>query len=68
MPEEKLAEFDATYEPFLQALAKYLIIDLPGIAPTSESGNGLDNWQRSVRGRSAKSLVEQARRGADPSP
>ena len=65
--EGKIAE-DATYEPFLQALANYLIIDLPGIAPTGESANRLDNWQRSVRGRSAKSLVEQARRGADPSP
>jgi hypothetical protein len=59
----KVAEFDATYEPFLQALAKFLIIDLPSMAPRSENGNGLDNWQRSVRGRSAKSLVEQARRG-----
>ncbi len=66
--EERVAEFDATYEPFLQALSKYLIIDLPDIAPSGESGNGLDNWQRSVRGRSAKSLVEQARRGADASP
>ena len=63
----KVAEFDATYEPFLQALAKFLVIDLPSMAPGSENGNGLDNWQRSVRGRSAKSLVEQARSGTDPS-
>jgi nitrate reductase NapE component len=60
----KVAEFDATYEPFLQALARFLIIDLPSVTPGS--GNGLDNWQRSVRGRSAKSLVEQARSGTDP--
>ena len=62
--EGKVAEFDATYEPFLQALAQFLIIDLPSVTPGS--GNGLDNWQRSVRGRSAKSLVEQARSGTDP--
>jgi hypothetical protein len=51
----------------LRALAKFLIIDLPSMAPRSENGNGLDNWQRSVRGRSAKSLVEQDRRGTDSS-
>ena len=58
--EEKVAEFNATYEPFLQALARFLIIDLPGVAPQSENGDGLDNWQRSIRGRSAKSLVERS--------
>jgi hypothetical protein len=65
--EEKLAEFDATYEPFLQALAQFLIIELPSVSPRGENGNGLDNWQRSVRGRSAKGLVEQARSGTDSS-
>lgn len=65
--EEKVGEFDATYAPFLHALANFLIIDLPSVAPGSENGNGLDNWQQSVRGRSAKSLVEQARGGTDPS-
>jgi hypothetical protein len=59
--EEKVAEFDATYEPFLQALAQFLIIDLPSVTPRSENGSGLDNWQRSIRGRSAKSLVEKPR-------
>jgi len=65
--EGKVAEFDATYAPFLHALANFLIIDLPSVAPGSENGNRLDNWQQSVRGRSAKGLVEQARGGADPS-
>jgi len=65
--EEKVAEFGATYEPFLHALANFLIIDLPSVAPGGENGNGLDNWQQSVRGRSAKSLVEQARGGTDSS-
>jgi len=64
--EQKVAEFDATYEPFMQALAKYLIIELPDVAPRSEGGDGLDNWQRSVRGRSAKSLVEKAQQRAGP--
>ncbi len=66
--EEKVAEFDATYEPFLHALANFLIIDLPSVAPRSENGDGLDNWQRSVRGRTAKNLVEQARSGTNPTP
>ena len=57
--EEKVAEFDATYEPFLQALAQFLIIDLPDVTPQSDNGDRLDNWQRSIRGRSAKSLVER---------
>jgi hypothetical protein len=64
---EKVAEFDATYEPFLHALANFLIIDLPGVTAGSGNGNGLDNWQRSVRGRSAKSLVEQAKSETDHS-
>ena len=65
--EDKLAEFDATYELFLQALAQFLIIDLPSVTPTGENGDGLDNWQRSIRGRSAKSLVDKARSATDPS-
>ena len=63
--EDRLAEFRATYEPFLQALAKYLIIELPSLAPPRGHEGVLDNWQRSVRGRSAKSLVEQAQRKRD---
>ncbi len=59
--EAALTEFRATYEPFLQALANYLIIDLPNVALPNAKSDGLDNWQRSVRGRSAKSLVEHAK-------
>jgi hypothetical protein len=53
--EERLAEFRATYEPFLMGLAEYLLLALPGWLPSDES---LDNWQNSPRGRSARRLVE----------
>jgi hypothetical protein len=55
--EQMLQEFRETYEPFLGALANYLMIDLPPVVP---QGEALDNWQRSTRGRTAKSLVEHA--------
>jgi Ion channel len=55
--EERLAEFRATYEPFLAGLADHLLLHVPGwIAPKVQ----LDNWQASPRGRSAKQLVESA--------
>jgi hypothetical protein len=55
--EERLAEFRATYEPFLASLAAHLLLNLPGwVAPKQQ----LDNWQASPRGRSAKQLVESA--------
>ena len=53
--ENTLAEFRATYEPFLIGLAQYLLLTLPGWLP---EGEPLDNWQNSPRGRSAKRLVE----------
>jgi hypothetical protein len=53
--EETLAEFRATYEPFLVGLAQYLLLTLPSWLPDGEL---LDNWQNSPRGRSAKRLVE----------
>lgn len=52
--ESRLAEFRATYEPFIMALSDYLLIPLPGWLPSDD----LDNWQNSPRGRSAKALVE----------
>lgn len=52
--EENLRQIRATYEPFLFALSRLFLLDLPGWLP-SES---MDNWQRSSRGRSAKKLVE----------
>ncbi len=56
--EASLAEFRQTYEPFLAALSRYLLIDLPLFAPPPGSGGSLDNWQRSAGGRTAKDLVE----------
>jgi hypothetical protein len=55
--EERLHEFRATYEPFLNALADYLLLSLPAWLPSKKA---LDNWQNSPRGRSAKRLVEAA--------
>ena len=55
--EERLHEFRATYEPFLNALADYLLLSLPTLLPSNDL---LDNWQNSPRGRSAKRLVEAA--------
>jgi hypothetical protein len=52
--EDRLAEFRATYEPFLMGLAEYLLLALPDWLPSSDS---LDNWQNSPRGRSARRLV-----------
>ena len=54
--EKKIAAFRATYEPFLLGLSDYLLLPLPGWM----AADGLDNWQNSPRGRSAKSLVEDA--------
>jgi hypothetical protein len=54
--EKKIAAFRATYEPFLLGLSDYLLLPLPGWV----AADGLDNWQNSPRGRSAKSLVEDA--------
>jgi len=53
--EQKLAAFRATYEPFLNGLAWYLVLSLPDWLP---SENQLDNWQNSPRGKSAKQLIE----------
>ena len=54
--EENLRQIRATYEPFLFALSKLFLLDLPGWLPSE----AMDNWQRSSRGRSAKKLVEAA--------
>ncbi len=57
--EQVLREFMATYDPFAATLAQFLLVDLPTLT-AEEEGAGLDNWQRSARGRAAKSLVENA--------
>jgi hypothetical protein len=54
-PEQKLAAFRNTYEPFLNGLATYLVLSLPDWLPT---GSGLDNWQNNPRGKSAKHLID----------
>lgn len=53
--EQKLAAFRNTYEPFLNGLARYLVLSLPDWLP---AGSGLDNWQNNPRGKSAKQLIE----------
>lgn len=52
--EQKLPAFRQTYEPFLSALAHYLVLSLPDWLPT----NSLDNWQNNPRGKSAKQLID----------
>lgn len=54
-PQERLAAFRNTYEPFLNGLASYLALTLPDWLPT---GGPLDNWQNSPRGKSAKQLID----------
>ena len=52
--QDKLNAFRQTYEPFLSALAHYLVLSLPDWLPT----NSLDNWQNNPRGKTAKQLIE----------
>ena len=54
-PEQKLAAFRNTYEPFVNGLADYLVLPLPDWLPT---GGGLDNWQNNPRGKTAKQLID----------
>ncbi len=53
--ESRLAAFRATYESFLNGLAKHLLLPLPGWM--AEPGQ-IDNWANTPRGRSAKRLFE----------
>jgi hypothetical protein len=52
---QRLDAFRNTYEPFLEGLAQYLVIALPGWVP---DGSPLDNWQNNPRGKSARQLIE----------
>ena len=52
-PEEKLTAFRQTYEPFLHALARYLVLPLPDWLPV---GTGIDNWQNNPRGKTAQAV------------
>jgi hypothetical protein len=55
----RLMQTLSTLLAFLAGAA--LVALMPSVTPRSENGNGLDNWQRSIRGQSAKSLVERTR-------
>jgi len=50
--EQRLAELRDMYEPYLNALAEYLCIDLP---PWIVAGDTADNWQRTAWGRISRS-------------
>jgi hypothetical protein len=52
----KLAEFRATYEPFLHGLSEYFLLPLP---PWRPRGEDIDNWQNDAQGQKAKELVEE---------
>ena len=54
--EATLGAFRATYEPFLAALAEYLISPLP---PWTAPDANLDNWQRSREGAVVKELIDE---------
>jgi hypothetical protein len=53
--EEMLAAMRATYAPLLQGLADYLMIPLPGLAPTDDAP---DHWDQGPKGPIARRLVE----------
>ncbi len=50
--EQRLAELRDMYEPYLNALAEYLCIDLP---PWIVASDAADNWQRTAWGRISRS-------------
>jgi hypothetical protein len=57
--DDRLADLRALYEPYLESLAEYLLMDLPPWAPAPEA---LDDWQTTadnVTAPSVAALVEQ---------
>jgi hypothetical protein len=63
--DEKLSSLREMYEPYVNALAEYLLVTLPPWAPAAEA---IDNWQTSAWGRiskgnSASSLSESRNDG-----
>lgn len=54
--ESTLGAFRATYEPFLVALAAYLLAPLP---PWTAPETMLDNWQRTREGKVVKELIDE---------
>ncbi len=53
--EQRLAELRDMYEPYLNALAEYLCIDLP---PWIVAGDAADNWRRTAWGRIIRSALD----------
>lgn len=53
---ETLATLRATYEPLLDALARLLLLPVPGWMP---EGDALDHWSRGHRGLIASRLMEE---------
>ncbi|HYP13460.1 MAG TPA: hypothetical protein VEQ63_06025, partial [Bryobacteraceae bacterium] len=62
MAEAKLLDFRSTYEPLLNGLSQYFLLDLPAWCASDKQ---LDNWQHGSGGRMAKELVEAAPSGAE---
>ncbi len=52
--EMRLAKLRSTYEPYLHAISQYLLLPLPGWAPSAER----DNWQGGQDGRLARALID----------
>jgi hypothetical protein len=52
--ELRLATLRSTYEPYLYAIAQYLVLPLPGWSPSEAP----DNWQSDEHGRLAKALID----------
>jgi len=53
-PESRLAKLRLTYEPYLYAIAQYLVLPLPEWLPSAAP----DNWQSGDHGQLAKELID----------
>ena len=62
---ETLAALRATYEPLLDGLASYLLLQLPGWLPSDGGG---DNWQQGPRGLIAGRLIGELARSWSEGP
>ena len=62
--QETLAALRATYEPLMDGLARYLLLDVPGWIPEQDA---VDHWEAGHRGLIARRLIEElGERGARP--
>ncbi len=53
---DTLAALRATYEPLLDGLGRYLLLDIPGWLPANDES---DNWEQGPRGLIAARLIEE---------